>query len=159
MKLGEMQDFVVDRLLASRVFAGVGLALNAGILKEDGTYPKTEFLEQSLTRRGLAIIVWEIQALESDDDNTLGGLVHDVWIPIIIEDIPAINLSPNGTGMKWQDIVEEIQASIVGKNEDDATPGSKPFCPGSLPFKNLGTEDGVHRCVVHIIKRHVITPK
>lgn len=158
MRLHELQDFIVSRLLANPVFAGAGMELNRGILKEDGTYPKTAFLEESLERFGLALIVWEPESLESSDDNLFGAAVYDVWVPVIIEELTKKNRGGDGTGLTWEQVVEEVQKTIVGSNEEDATQGSRPFRPADKPWKNFGSQDGVHRCAVNFVKRHVVKP-
>jgi hypothetical protein len=158
MRLHELQDFIVSRLLSHPLFAGAGMELNRGILKEDGTYPKTAFLEQSLEEFGLAIIVWEPESLESSDENSFGSCVYDVWVPVIIEEATKKNRGGDGTGLSWEQVVEEIQKVVVGSNEEDATPGSKPFRSADKPWKNFGSQDGVHRCAVNFVKRHVVKP-
>lgn len=158
MKLHEVQPFVADAVANVREFVAAGLSINSGIFIEDGTYPKTPKLEETLERCGLAIVVWQVSAIPSIEESPFGTAVFDVFLPVIVEENVKRNRAHGGTGITDEMAAELIMGAVVGLKEPGANAGTRPFRLLDLTFKRFLMQDGVSRIAVNVVKRHVITP-
>lgn len=153
--LDHIQSFVASRLAMHQAFAQAGLSVGSGILIEDGTYPKNAQLERMLNSVGIALVVWQVEALPSDAESPNGTTVFDIFLPVIVEENPR----KNQTGVSAIKAVSEVLKAIVGQPKQSLHPGSRPFRTLDQPFQNLGMADGVQRYAVNLTMRHVITPQ
>lgn len=150
MNLWEIQPFVAGRLTASSTLTGID------VLQDDGTYPKTPLREEKLQTKGLVLIVWEIDSEGLVDVAQTGFGVHDIYVPVVVEENVKVNRSDTGTKIP---ALKALQFTLTAVSGQRSSPASRHvFLPMDPPFKNFGKVNGINRLVANFVLRTNITP-
>jgi hypothetical protein len=152
MNLSSIQGYVQSLIEAHPKFA----AANLKTIPDDGTYPKLPGFEQTLTKTGLAIVVWRIGSLGQVDTGKSGvsnGLLH---IAVVIFENVKVNLANGGTKIEALDALEYVQQAVSGMPRT-APPGTQ-IVPWHEPFENLGVVNGSLTIVADFVKQRRVTP-
>lgn len=153
MNLSDVQGALVAALQAAPGLAALQAA--GGILADDGTYPKTPGRQAALSSAGVAVVVWGIESDGLVDSTGSGTVAHRVYVPVVIEELPAVSRAPGGLGQTGEEVLGAILSAIAGKPAATVNPRFK-FRLGQQPFDNLGTVNGLQRFVVNVTLLHVI---
>lgn len=151
MRLGEIQEFVYDRLATDELLEG------ATILKEDGDFPKTPGLEAGLKSSGLAIVVFPIEANNFTSITPSGHSILTVEVDIVISENRSVNASEDGIGISAEEACHLVFERILGSGSN--LNAQQRFAMVSNGFVQLGKINGLHMIVATLGIQVPVTPR
>lgn len=157
MNIWDIQAYVKGRIEAHPQFLAKGVVA----ILDDGTYPKIAGLEDTLRKKGLAIVVWRIGSLGLIDTAKTGVSNQLLHVAVVIQEVVKTNRGAASTGITPTGIFAEqayqyVAESISGYPK--GTPPGTPIVPNHEPFSNLGSVNGALTIVANFTKEHRITP-
>jgi hypothetical protein len=148
MNLWDVQPWVKSLVIAHPQLAAVD------VLEDDGTYPKTPERERILSEKGLVLVIWEIESDGLADFARGGTLLHDLYVPVLVEENVKVNRTTSGRQMPALQALQYVLAAGSGRKPAPTSPFVlQPMDP---PFKNFGKVNGVNRLVANFTLRHTI---
>lgn len=151
MRLGEIQDYVYERLTTDDLLEG------ATIVKEDGDFPKTPGLEAGLKESGLAIIVFPIESNGFTSITPSGHSILSVEVDVVVAENRKINASESGIGISAEEACHLVLERILGSGENQNA--QQRFAMISNGFVQLGQVNGLNMMVATMAIAVPVNPR
>ena len=151
MNLGEVQDYAFQRLTADTALT------DASVILEDGSFPMTPGVEDALKTTGLAIIVFQIEAVSARSVTPSGQTVITVECPVIVQENQKICRAAGGAGITADEAVQLVQERILGSGS--LVNAQQRFRAARNGFENFGKLNGLNCRYVGFEIDVVVTPR